>query len=30
MELDAESDGYRDVRIRIMHLSRAQTGSSRS
>jgi tetratricopeptide (TPR) repeat protein len=29
MELDAESDGYRDVRIRIMHLSRAQTGSSR-
>ena len=29
MELDAESDGYRDVRTRIMHLSRAQTGSSR-
>ena len=31
MELDAETDGsYRDVRNRIVHLSRAQTGSSRS
>jgi tetratricopeptide (TPR) repeat protein len=30
MELDAESDGYRDVRTRIVHLSRDQTGSSRS
>ena len=30
MELDAESDGYRDVRTRIMYLSRAQTESPRS
>lgn len=31
MELDAEADGYRDVRTRIVYLSRAQqTGSHRS
>lgn len=30
MELDAETDGYRDVRNRIVQLSRAQTGSPRS
>jgi len=30
MELDAESDGYRDVRTRIMYLSRAQTEIPRS
>ena len=30
MELDAESDGYRDVRTRIMYLSRAQTESPHS
>ena len=28
MELDAESDGYRDVRTRIMYLSRAQQAES--
>ena len=30
MELDAESDGYRDVRTRIIYLSRQQTESPRS
>ena len=30
MELDAESDGYRDVRTRITYLSRQQTESPRS
>jgi hypothetical protein len=30
MELDAESDGYRDVRTRIVYLSRQQTESPRS
>jgi len=29
MELDAEADGYRDVRTRIMYLSRAQQAESR-
>ncbi len=29
MELDADADGYRDVRDRIAHLTRAQTGSHR-
>jgi tetratricopeptide (TPR) repeat protein len=28
MELDAEADGYRDVRTRIMYLSRAQQAES--
>jgi tetratricopeptide (TPR) repeat protein len=28
MELDAEADGYRDVRTRIMHLTRAQQAES--
>jgi len=28
MELDSESDGYRDVRTRIMYLSRAQQAES--
>jgi tetratricopeptide (TPR) repeat protein len=28
MELDAEADGYRDVRTRIMHLTRVQQGEN--
>jgi tetratricopeptide (TPR) repeat protein len=29
MELDAEADGYRDVRTRIMHLTRVQQVENR-